>query len=149
MDSKSLFNQVDLALSYIHHQYDAIFKPHPISTFEVGRTRSNIKRSLKDANDLIANADIVITGNQSSVAIDAFTASVPVVVFSDPKYLNFSPLRGLPNVSFFSNYKQLARILSNYQKEELQLRELDLIWRTNNYHSWVRHFSENMKPEEF
>ncbi len=61
--------------------------------------------------DLLHQCDVVYSSNITSGAVDAYCAGIPVVSMLDGNALNLSPLRGLRNVTYVTNHKELAQAL--------------------------------------
>lgn len=89
-------------------------KPHPscfINIDDYPAIRPTITHS--PLGELLSHADVVITSNITSAAVDAYCANVPVISLRDGNCLNMHPLRGLEGVTFFSDARELSDILHN------------------------------------
>jgi surface carbohydrate biosynthesis protein (TIGR04326 family) len=101
-------------------------KPHPACAL-VPDDYPGIRMTLsfEPIAELLADCDVVYTGNLTSAAVDAYFAGVPVVSMLDPAILNLSPLRGRTGTVFVSTPRELAEALlarasqpSSYSKPE-------------------------------
>jgi surface carbohydrate biosynthesis protein (TIGR04326 family) len=61
--------------------------------------------------NILKDYDVAYASNSTSAAMDAYIAGLPVVVMLDDTELNFSPLRGQPNVRFVSTPQELSEAL--------------------------------------
>jgi surface carbohydrate biosynthesis protein (TIGR04326 family) len=57
-------------------------------------------------------SDVVITGNITSAAVDAYYFGLPILTLIDPKTLNSSPLRDIKVISYFSTVSELTEIIN-------------------------------------
>ena len=56
---------------------------------------------------------IVITSGFTSAGLDAYCYGAKVICYLDSNKLNYSILKGVDGVSFFSNSKELSKELNN------------------------------------
>ncbi len=101
-------------------------KPHPacaLAPDDYPGIRMTL--SIEPIAELLADCDVVYTGNLTSAAVDAYFAGVPVVSMLDPAILNLSPLRERTGTVFVSTPSELAEALvarasqpSSYSKPE-------------------------------
>jgi surface carbohydrate biosynthesis protein (TIGR04326 family) len=98
------------------------YKSHPINNLDLKSIGiDHVETTSKKINEIIYDFDIAIVTDSTSAGVEAYLAGLSVIVFSYPKRLNFSPLRGLKNVSFVRNAKQLIQLLnsiSSFPKKE-------------------------------
>ena len=60
---------------------------------------------------ILYDFDVVYSSNKTSAAVDAYIAGLPVVVMLDNAELNYSPLRGQPDVCFVNIPEELTEAL--------------------------------------
>jgi surface carbohydrate biosynthesis protein (TIGR04326 family) len=86
-----------------------VFKPHRAAPFDVTPYRTlDIEVRMEPLPDLLGASDVVITGNITSAAVDAFVAGVPVLSLRDGRRLNASPLRDVAGAASFDGAEDLA-----------------------------------------
>lgn len=87
-------------------------KPHPNYLVKAADYPALHLRVVTDfLSDILHNYDIAYSCNATSAAVDAYLASLPVVVMLDEAELNFSPLRGQTDVHFVGTPHELADAL--------------------------------------
>jgi surface carbohydrate biosynthesis protein (TIGR04326 family) len=90
-----------------------IFKPHKAAPVDPTLLQSiGIEMRDGDLGEMLAQADIVLTGSLTSAAVDAYCVGKPVASLLDGRSLNGSPLRGLAGVRHFATAEDLAAILN-------------------------------------
>ena len=65
-------------------------------------------------SELLPMAKLAFCGSSTSAGLDAFSYGLKVIVFQDPKILNFSPLRSFKEVSFVMDSFQLEDIIVEF-----------------------------------
>ena len=63
---------------------------------------------------LLPLSDLVYCGIVTSAAVDAFSFGAKVIIYNDPKILNFSPLRKFDEVSFIMDPMQLEEVIIKF-----------------------------------
>ena len=87
-------------------------KPHPNYLVKAADYPALHLRVVMDPlGDILHNYDIAYSSNTTSAAVDAYLASLPVVVMLDEAELNLSPLRGQTDVNFVGTPQELADAL--------------------------------------
>lgn len=91
-----------------------IFKRHNAFFFDVTKYQSlNLLVSGEALSKLLDECDVVITGNVTSAAVDAYYKGLVVASMLDGESLNASPLRGIRGVKYFTNEYELLDIIKN------------------------------------
>lgn len=89
-----------------------MFKPHKAKPCDpsvlAGVVIPVVERPIAD---LLAECDLVVTGNVTSAAADAYCRGIRVAVLRDGTTLNGSPVRGLSHVGYFSDGAELAGVV--------------------------------------
>jgi surface carbohydrate biosynthesis protein (TIGR04326 family) len=106
--TNSLLTMVAEAFEHSALDIQFVIKPHPNYIIDPDKIPiKGLTVCLDPIEKIILDFDLVISGNTTSAAVDAYVAGVPVVVLIDQTELNFSPLRGQPGVYFVNNSDQL------------------------------------------
>lgn len=99
-------------------------KPHPASAIKASDYPAlQLHMTSAPLAELLANCDVVFTGNITSAAVDAYCFGVPVVSVLDGNAFNMSPLRDLKGVVYVTNIDELAAALGNSNQREYVLPE--------------------------
>ena len=95
-------------------------KPHPACYVEkewFPKLNMNIKND--SISSLLAEADIAYCSELTSASMDAYSYGSKVIIASNPKNLNLSPLRGFKEVNFVRNSFELKDIIVKFSLEEI------------------------------
>lgn len=113
--TKELIEIVNKCKDYLQKEVKFYFKFHP-------KGDSSLRRFFKydfveletfKMNDL-KFYNIVLTSNSTTVALEAFLYGKKVISLLDSEILNFSPLKGVEEVSFISNYFDLIDQIKSF-----------------------------------
>ena len=86
-----------------------IFKPHPAYNMNLSvYSKMEIHINNGPIADALAECDLVFASNTTSAAVDAYCQGIPVIQIMEESGLNFSPLRGLPGVTYITNVTELV-----------------------------------------
>jgi surface carbohydrate biosynthesis protein (TIGR04326 family) len=92
--------------------HSAIFKAHPTSPLNKSEiAKYGITEFVGDLGALLTSSRLVITTSFTSAAVDAYCLGIPLLLFSNGKDLNMSPLRDEPGVWFFHDSISLQALL--------------------------------------
>jgi len=92
--------------------HSAIFKAHPTSPLNKSEiAKYGITEFVGDLGALLTSSRLVITTSFTSAAVDAYCLGIPLLLFSNGKDLNMSPLRDEPGVQFFHDSISLQALL--------------------------------------
>jgi surface carbohydrate biosynthesis protein (TIGR04326 family) len=87
-------------------------KPHPSHMVDASAYPSlNLEVVTDSLGSALSGCDVVLSGNLTSAAVDAYLAGLPVIVTLEDTQLNFSPLRGREGVRFVASAEELADAL--------------------------------------
>ncbi len=105
-DAKSFFKK---------NNYDIGIKYHPSNILNF-KDKKNIicKQETLPLEEIFYKYDIIICGNSTSAALEAYLLKKKVIIILSGSILNLSPLRSSPNVNFISSSKDLEEVLINY-----------------------------------
>ena len=103
---------LEVAVSHISVPATYTVKSHPNYVVKASDYPSlHLSVVIDPLGDVMHSFDVVYSSNMTSAAVDAYLAGLPVVVMLDEAELNFSPLRGLPDVPFVGTAAELAEAL--------------------------------------
>ncbi len=92
--------------------HSAIFKAHPTSPLNKSEiAKFGLTAFVGDLGALLTSSRLVITTSFTSAAVDAYCLGIPLLLFSNGKDLNMSPLRDEPGVQFFHDSISLQALL--------------------------------------
>ena len=84
------------------------------------------------------SANIVLTSNTTTAALEFYILGKPVISILDDKALNLSPLRNMRGVYFISDSSQLINILKNYKyKKYIREEKKNLFYLNNELINWT------------
>jgi surface carbohydrate biosynthesis protein (TIGR04326 family) len=90
-----------------------VFKSHKARLFQFNDYHlENFKICEETILNQIYKSDIVITGNITSAAVDAYHYGLPVLTLLDPRTLNSSPLREIKGAYYFSTVSELIELIN-------------------------------------
>tara|TARA_Y100000741_G_scaffold362560_1_gene348578 strand:+ start:154 stop:1983 length:1830 start_codon:yes stop_codon:yes gene_type:complete len=124
----------------IADSYKIIFKPHPANLIDINEYPGlRAEMTEKPLNDLLTNKKIVITSVFTSASVDAYCAGAKVINFLDPENLNFSILRKMEGVKFFSSSYELAHELNQINdKLNINLSVDNFFWIDKDLPKWKK-----------
>jgi surface carbohydrate biosynthesis protein (TIGR04326 family) len=99
-----------------------VIKPHPTHQIHSSDYPSlNLRIVFDPLGEILNNFDITYSANLTSASIDAYLAGLPVVVILNQMELNFSPLRGQPDVRFVDTPEKLAEAFYMTQHQKVTM----------------------------
>jgi surface carbohydrate biosynthesis protein (TIGR04326 family) len=108
----SMLRMLEAAAPGIARETQYTVKPHPNYMVDPKDYPSLEFEVVTDSLwDILRNYDVAYSSNNTSAAVDAYFAGLPVVVSLDQAELNFSPLRGRSRVRFAGTPAELAEAL--------------------------------------
>ena len=124
---------------YLNSNFDVKIKPHP------GRYKSiSIDKKLrhtvtyKSIAELINEVDVVFTSNTTSAALEFYYLDKNIISMINEKSLNLSPLRGMDDVEFIKNSKELLVSLKKYNVRKVNnSKDIDLFYLNNEFPKWL------------
>ncbi len=119
------------------------YKSHPVtrvdhSSFNIpilAETNENIKQ-------MIHSYDVMIATDSTSAAVEAYEAGLKVIVFTYTQRVNFSPMKGVNNVSFVVRGEELSRVLSDKKLLEKHAETETFFWSDPALPRWKAIFKE-------
>lgn len=110
--SLNLLTQLQAAAAELPTAFSYSLKAHPVCDVDPNEFPAlRLASTSRPLGEIARDFDIAVSANATSAAVDLHLAGVPVVVVLDASELNFSPLRGRPNVRFAASPAELAAIL--------------------------------------
>ena len=114
----ALVSLLKSALMDLPFEVDIIIKEHPNCRINIDLFKPmNVRVVNVPLEELFRECDIAYASAVTSAAVDAYILGVKVITILDPKILNFSPLRGNPNVTFVKSANELAFELTKFKVE--------------------------------
>ena len=90
------------------------YKSHPINNLDLSKFKiPNLKVTNKSLKKIINSYDLMIAPDSTSAAVEAYQLGLKVILFLYLERVNFSPLKGVKNVSFISTSDELKKLLSS------------------------------------
>jgi surface carbohydrate biosynthesis protein (TIGR04326 family) len=119
--SQKILLWLNIASKYLREDIHYTYKPHPVCTHDIELLTTTLSLQTTDLPliELFPNCDVVITSHISSAALDGYLYGLPVIQILDGDVFNMSPLRGVQEVCFVTNPKELANILQTLLHKEL------------------------------
>lgn len=114
-------------------------KPHPVCDINTSDYPSlNLSVIKKPLQDCIKDFDIVFSSNTTSASLDCFLMNKKVIIFLDENNLNFSPLRGVSDVSFVSNYHDIYNELVLAKPRTHNSKNKSFFWIDRDLKKWKK-----------
>jgi surface carbohydrate biosynthesis protein (TIGR04326 family) len=102
--------------------YSFSFKPHPSCTIQIEDYEVRNLRIVKDPlNNLLKNNayDIAFASNKTSASLEAYLSGLGIIVLLNKMDLNFSPLRGVYNVTFVTGVNDLINAIEEVKSRDM------------------------------
>ena len=117
-NNNQMISWLDFASRYLPSDTEYILKEHPACPINL-KENSKVKFISCDRSlaELFINCDVVFTSNSTSASIGAYISGLEVIQVLDGNSFNLSPLRGLGNVVYVKNAKELLNSLSKINNE--------------------------------
>ena len=107
---------------YLPKRLRILVKPHPNCPINLeDYPELEIELTNASIQDLLQGCTVVFSSSQTSAAVDAYCAGVPVISAADPDTFNLSPLRGVSGVKFVSDSTSLVKALNSFISSDTQL----------------------------
>ena len=131
---------LESAVQLLEDNMTLLVKPHPACPiYMADYPKITFKISTKPILDLLKECDVAYSSATTSGAVDAYCASLPIVIALDQSTLNLSPLRGYTGAIFAGTPAELstalvsANVKSRNEHEEIKFFNLDL-----KVNRWIR-----------
>tara|TARA_B100001093_G_scaffold420282_1_gene412131 strand:+ start:6426 stop:8267 length:1842 start_codon:yes stop_codon:yes gene_type:complete len=118
---------------------EVVFKPHPschLKSNDLDGINARIEHN--KIGDLILQADLVFTGNVSSVAAEAYSLGKKVITARNYKDLDMSPLRGFDDVKFVSDHQSFKSCLKELLHDTNKAKKLQFFQLNSNMDNWKK-----------
>ena len=115
----SMLKMIEKSKASISNLLEFSIKPHPnypVKPEDFPSLRLSVVND--QLHKILPSYDIAISSNMTSASVDACLAGIPVIILLDYSELNFSPLRGNPNVYFVIDEQGIASAINNIMKNE-------------------------------
>jgi surface carbohydrate biosynthesis protein (TIGR04326 family) len=112
-NNNQMISWLDFASKGLPSNTEYILKQHPACPISL-RENSRVKYRICDRPlvELFMKCDVVFTSNSTSASIGAYISGLEVIQVLDGNSFNLSPLRGVDNVVYVKNSKELLNSLS-------------------------------------
>ena len=111
-----MFKIVDDTYSFLQkNKYEIGLKFHPSNILNLDNHNKIYNIETAPLENLFKKYDIIIAGNSTSAALEAFLLNKKLIIILSGSNLNLSPLRDLSEIKFISSGKDLQKALKNYQ----------------------------------
>jgi surface carbohydrate biosynthesis protein (TIGR04326 family) len=107
-----LMRLLEEAARLVAGRYQFTVKPHPGYPINLGDYPGLEAEETNAAlGQILGDYDVAVAANSTSASVDAYLASLPVIIGLDGDELNLSPLRGRPGLRFVSNCTEMLEAL--------------------------------------
>lgn len=118
-------------------QIEITYKPHPINKSDISKFKiPNLKVTNKSIQQIINSYDLMIAPDSTSAALEAYQMGLKVILFLYLERVNFSPLKGVKNVSFISTSDELKKLLSSKYILNKKKYLKTFFWSDRNLKRW-------------
>jgi len=104
----SFLTLVDKTAKLLPVEFALTFKPHPGYAPDLSSHPALARQTHESLALILGDYDVAVAANNTSAAIDAYLAGLPVAIALSGNGFNLSPLRGQSGVFFASTPEQLA-----------------------------------------
>jgi surface carbohydrate biosynthesis protein (TIGR04326 family) len=87
-------------------------KPHPGCPIDPQRSTATLHITQIPVAELVAAAHFVLASNTTSAALEAYVSGGRLLVLDDHSGVNYSPLRGVPDVAFVRDAQDVERVIA-------------------------------------
>jgi len=91
---------------------EILVKPHPGCPVEARPPHPAVRIVGDAVAGLVASVHVVVASNTTSAALEAYVSGGRVLVLDDGSGVNYSPLRGVPGVSFVRDAEEICRAIA-------------------------------------
>lgn len=138
-DTLRMMKMLEAAVAAIPSGTKFVAKPHPnldiraedYPTLQLTVTTDHLSK-------IVHGFDVAYSSNMTSAALDAYLAGLPVVVMLDDAQLNFSPLRGQPDVQFVADPAALAEAIRSAAGHDARRNESGFFFLDPKLPRWRR-----------
>jgi len=129
-------------------ELDVTVKLHPLCDVNVTQYLDVNTSITNDSIDkLLLNCDAVYTDCETSAAIDAYFAGLPVISELNPESLNISPLRDRKGVLFVSSPDELAKAIVSIKESKSNTNNVqDFFYIDSDLPRWKELLLDNASP---
>lgn len=118
-NNHQMISWLDFACRNLPLNIEYVIKPHPACPIELQEySRDKFKLSNRPLAELFMKCDVVLTSNATSASIGAYIFGLDVIQILDGNSFNLSPLRGLENVVYVKNAKDLLNSLNQLNHKD-------------------------------
>jgi surface carbohydrate biosynthesis protein (TIGR04326 family) len=145
--SQALISMFLSAWNNLQSDHKIVFKPHPGAEL-IPELNENVTLSVDSLSKLIESADLVVTTNSTSSAVDAYCMQKKVIIVRDYDTFNMSPLLDFDNVDFVSNSEEMQNKIQFYfANKSKTIGENNFFYTSTDLEKWKKLIE--CKPFEF
>ena len=119
--TESQLSMLECAFKNLSSEFSFVFRGHPLCPINLSDYPS---LPIVDANGslpmTLSGSNVILSSCSTSASVDAYSLGKLVIVITDPKTLNLSPLKGCKDVFFVSNSSELALVLENIHQHSTE-----------------------------
>jgi len=116
VETHAMLEMLIRALSHISKSMEFIIKPHPNCPVNIDQyPELNLRAENRSLKEISCDFDIAFSGNSTTASLDAFLIGLPLIIRLDESELNYSPLRGNPDILFVTQDDDLAVALNTLE----------------------------------
>jgi surface carbohydrate biosynthesis protein (TIGR04326 family) len=117
------------------------YKSHPVTQVNIELVSIPFLIETKeDLVDILSSFQVIIATDSTSAAVEAYLTGLQVIVYTYPRRLNFSPLKGIKGISFVNTPAQLKACLTESIKGSL-IKEIEpFFWIERTLPGWSKLF---------
>ena len=124
-------------------QIEITYKSHPINKSDISKFKiPNLKVTNKSIKQIINSYDLMIAPDSTSAALEAYQMGLKVILFLYLERVNFSPLKGVKDVSFISTSDELKKLIISKQILNKKKFLKTFFWSDQNLKRWKTAFIE-------
>jgi surface carbohydrate biosynthesis protein (TIGR04326 family) len=124
-------------------QFEIMYKSHPVSRVNLSKFNiPSLTETDENIKSIVHQCDVMIATDSTSAAVEGYEAGLKVIVFTYTQRVNFSPMKGVNNVSFVVRGEELSSVLSDKNLLEKRAETETFFWSDPALPRWRAIFKE-------
>lgn len=134
-----MLRQLELLITTHKFNLNLTLKPHPLCVINI-LDYPLLKLSIthKPLQHCANDFNVIFSSNTTSASLECFLMGKKVIIFLDENNLNFSPLRGLKEVSFVNDYSELFNELTSNTDNQDFCNNKNFFWINKDLKRWKK-----------